>query len=333
MSDSQPLRRQWNLIRLLSRQQLGVSLKELSEQLGVSQKTVRRDLTTLQDVGFLLEECVEEHGRKRWQILMNEKIAPLGFTLEEVAALYLGRRFLEPLAGTIFWEASQKAFQKIRTGLGDEALRYLEKMAVALHCTSIGHSDYSQQAETIDLLMIGIEDRKATKILYRSAKAAETTDYEVHPYGLVSHRQALYLIAFAPEHEQIRHYKVNRIRRVEVQTQRYSSPQKFDLQHYLEHAFGIFLDGGPIRRARVKFLPPVVQYVREHRWHSTQQFYSQEDGSLVVDFNLASFEELKSWVQSFGPDAIVLEPEDLREEVLEELNRLIQLYLEHASVK
>lgn len=38
----------------------------------------------------------------------------LHFTLEEVAALYLGRQLLEPLAGTYFAQGAQSALVKIR---------------------------------------------------------------------------------------------------------------------------------------------------------------------------------------------------------------------------
>jgi hypothetical protein len=41
----------------------------------------------------------------------------------------LGRQFLEPLAGTLFFSGAQSAFQKIRAHFGDAALRHLEKLA------------------------------------------------------------------------------------------------------------------------------------------------------------------------------------------------------------
>ncbi len=104
----------------------------MAKELDTSEKTIRRDLETLQGVGFPLEETVEAYGRKRWRITQGSQSPPqVSFDLEEVAALYLGRRFLEPLAGTMFWQGAQKAFSKVRSFLGDNALRHLEKMAAA----------------------------------------------------------------------------------------------------------------------------------------------------------------------------------------------------------
>jgi hypothetical protein len=76
----------------------------------------------------------------------------------------LARRFLEPLAGTLIWDAAQRAFRKLRSGSG-----YLEKLAILFHSTSIGASDYSARSDIVDRRMMAIEDRNIAFITYRSA--------------------------------------------------------------------------------------------------------------------------------------------------------------------
>ena len=51
--------------------------------------------------------------------------AELSFTWDEAAALYLGRRLLEPLMGTIFWQAARAAFKKIQAVLEPAPRAYL----------------------------------------------------------------------------------------------------------------------------------------------------------------------------------------------------------------
>ena len=46
----------------------GFTVKELVALSGVSEKTVRRDLAFLKDVGFDVSETVEDFGRKLWRI-------------------------------------------------------------------------------------------------------------------------------------------------------------------------------------------------------------------------------------------------------------------------
>ncbi len=121
-----PLLRQWMLLRLALFATTRLDCSELSEELETSSKTIRRDLDTFRTVGFAVEEVVGEFGRKSYKLPIRQE-PPLAFTYDEALAMYLGRRHLDSLTGTVFWEAAQRAFRKIRSALSDEAIAYIEK--------------------------------------------------------------------------------------------------------------------------------------------------------------------------------------------------------------
>ena len=171
MSDTTPLMRQWLLLNQLSARRNGATVRELADEHAVDLKTIRRDVDALRRVGFTLEERVIEQGCKVWK-LGGHHSAAIGFNLTEAMALYLRRRFLEPLAGTHFWEGATSAFRKIQATLDEQALAYLDKLAAMFYQTAFG-SDYSHKAEIIDALMQAIEDRKLTELHYQSQKATE----------------------------------------------------------------------------------------------------------------------------------------------------------------
>ena len=123
MSEQSSLLRQWVLLRTLSARHSGASVKELAEELTVCEKTVRRDLDTFKQAGFPVEETVGQHGLKRWRLDPAKTQPGLSFAFDEAVALYLGRRFLDPLAGTVFWDAAQRAFRKVRAMLSAQALK------------------------------------------------------------------------------------------------------------------------------------------------------------------------------------------------------------------
>jgi predicted DNA-binding transcriptional regulator YafY len=60
--------RQWQLLEWLSSEPDGVTVKDAADATGVNEKTIRRDLIMLRQIGFHLEEKVEERGRKRWRV-------------------------------------------------------------------------------------------------------------------------------------------------------------------------------------------------------------------------------------------------------------------------
>lgn len=327
MRGDSPLLRQWTLLKALSSRPGGATVRELVRELGVSEKTVRRDLETFQRVGFPLQEHVGPHGRKAWGLQPAAEPPGLSFTFDEAIALYLGRRLLEPLAGTVFWDASQRAFKKIRATLGAKALRYVEQFGQVFYQTMVGASDYSKKAELIDHLVQGIEDRRSVLLTYRSLKATEPVSYPIYPYGLIYHRGALYVVGWSPDHEEIRHWKVNRIEQAELTQMPFQRPDDFDLREHLAKSFGVYRGGGQGEvHVKVRFAPAVARYVSESRWHESQKLTPQKDGSLLAEFDLGDTEEIKRWILSFGQQAEVLEPDRLRKEMAKDFDASLRQY-------
>jgi len=293
VSDTAPLVRQWILLRTLSARHHGATVKD--------------------------------HGGKKWRIEVGGNQPGLSFAFDEALALHLGRRFLEPLAGTLFWEAAQRAFRKIRATLGPRALKYIERFGGMFHQTMSGAGDYSKKAEIIDQLMLGIEDSRAVFITYQSMQATEAVTYDIYPYGLSYHRGSLYLVGWAPQHEEIRHWKVDRVEDADVTEFHFQRPKDFDLREHFTKSFGVFHGDGEVH-VKVRFSQEVARYVQESKWHPSQQLSPQADGSLVAEFDLDGTEEIKRWVLGFGRRAEVLEPAALRDEVRDELTATAHQY-------
>ena len=68
MADQSAFRRQWNLLQLLASRRAGLTVKQLSAEVGVSVKTMRRDLEMFVDFGLQVRESVGEFGRKSWHV-------------------------------------------------------------------------------------------------------------------------------------------------------------------------------------------------------------------------------------------------------------------------
>jgi len=149
--------------------------------------------------------------------------------------------------------------------------------------------------------------------------------YDVYPYGLVLHRGSLYLVGWAPEHEEIRHWKVDRIEAAEVTQVHFQRPEGFDLEEHLARSFGIYHGEGDYH-VRVRFSRNVARYVEEKTWHPSQKLTRQKDGSLAAEFDLSTTEEIKRWILSFGKNAAVLAPECLRREMNDELRSTLLQY-------
>ena len=77
---------------------------------------------------------------------------------------------------------------------------------------------------------------------------------------------------------------------------------------------------------RVRISPGWARWVGEKIWHESQKLTKLSDGGLEMNFRVAGLDEIKRWVLSFGSEALVIEPERLKEMVRKDLSRNLAQY-------
>ena len=73
--DESTLARQWRLLEQLASAAKGLTIKEMTAASGMSDKTIRRDIALLKQVGFDVAETVEDYGRKLFRIRHPSEVA------------------------------------------------------------------------------------------------------------------------------------------------------------------------------------------------------------------------------------------------------------------
>ena len=76
----------------------------------------------------------------------------------------------------------------------------------------------------------------------------------------------------------------------------------------------------------LRFHPRVAMRVQESRWHRGQQIEVQPDGYLIWRAKVAEPQEMLPWVRGWGADVEVLEPVELRDEVIAEVRTSLGTY-------
>ena len=89
-------------------------------------------------------------------------------------------------------------------------------------------------------------------------------------------------------------------------------------------SFGVF-QGEPIH-IKIWFSPDVAGYIKEKIWHESQKREQQNGGSIIFEPEVASTDEIRFWIMSWGASALVLEPESLRVDILKETEVIIERY-------
>lgn len=325
MGRGNQIARHWQIIRWLERSKPGVTIADLSRELNCSPRTIYRDLEDLQRAGFpLCEERVD--GTIYWQFVEGYRVSlPTPFSMLELMSLYLSRDLLQALRGTFFYESIQNLIGKIRAQLGPELTRFLESTEASFAAGNRAAADYGKHRELLHLLNEACLQRETVRFVYHSRKEERTTR-TVDPYKVYYFDGTLYLIGHDHLRAAERMFVIDRMRLLEKTGAHFAMEKAFDLQGFLRHSFGVMRED--LVQVRVRLDRAVARFVAEKQWHSSQGVTQNPDGSMDFSFQVAGTLEIKQWILGLGPAARVLEPAELREELVADLRKTLGNYSE-----
>ena len=312
------LTRQWKLVRLLSGK-LGRSLAQLRAELGVTKRTVQRDIEGLERAGFPIVSEARD-GTIFWHFIEGFTAeSPVSLTLTELMALYYSRGLLRPLQGTEIDDSIESAMEKIGATLPEESLRLMRELEGAVAVSTSGWKDYSRSREIMDKLTKAVLHRYTAHIDHTAVGYKEPVSREVDPYKLWYVNNGLYLVGRDHRSEELRVFAVERINSVSLTNRRFD-PTGFDFEKFSQSAFVMI--GGEAQEVEIRFSKQQAPYVRERTWHPSQNIETKPNGSIVLRLRVADLGEVKRWLIGFGADALVLRPAALRHEIAAECARM-----------
>jgi predicted DNA-binding transcriptional regulator YafY len=146
---------------------------------------------------------------------------------------------------------------------------------------------------------------------YYTASRDAVSERKLDPYVLHIYRGTnLYVIGYCHKRQAIRWFRVDRIQQLQVLPEIFIPDPDFDAKKHLEMIFQHEAGGVP-QTIAILFDPQTAPYIRERRWHSSQQIQEHSDGSLTLQMVVRGLNDLKRWVLGYGRGAVVLRPPEL----------------------
>ena len=314
------LARLTRVVQLLRAHPDGMSIDEIARRVGMSKRTVYRDLNAIEgeiDIGVWSEEG-------RWGLADEGFLPPLKLTLDEAMAVVLSARLMVRYADKYDPDLAS-AFEKLGgvlpPVLGEHVARTLDVLS--------RHPSDERFSRHVRLLTKAWAERRIVSLDYEPARygpdsAARTA--RVRPYLIEPSLQthALYLVGFDETRGAVRTFKVERIREVSVTPDWFDPPDE-GVEGMFDRAWDIIADQEPVEVV-IRFAPKVAARVQEARWHPSQRVSVEADGSLVWRATVAGTIEVRLWALQWGDDAEVLAPASLRDDVAETHRRALARY-------
>ena len=183
-----------------------VTGQELAERLEVDLRTVRRYAQAVQQLGFPVEGARGPAGGYR--LKPGYKLPPLMLTEDEATAVVVGLHSARRLGVP----TSEKALAKIQRVLPARLRARTESLEKVAFTSPEGTPPASETALT---LAEAAQRGRRVSAQYTSYEGAET-DRDLSPYGLVVHGGRWYLAAYDHGREDLRTFRVDRMRSVEM---------------------------------------------------------------------------------------------------------------------
>ncbi len=324
------LGRQWELLQLLPSRAPGATAGELCKKLNesgheVSKRTVERDLIQLSQIFPL--ECNDKGAPFGWFWMQGHSIDLPGIALSEALTLRIVEDHIRPLVPAPMLKGLESRFTQARKKL--QAAQSENPSADWLSKVASVHPDMPLLPPSIAPSILESVQHALLKDLqihcrYYSAHSDWTIDHVLNPLGLVLRGQITYLVATADPHHDIRLFALHRMRSVELTEQFASIPQDFKLTSYVESGALSFGAPEPIQ-LKAWASTELVRLLRETPLSEDMALQVTEDG-YTLTATVQDTWQLRWWALSHAGSLVVLEPAEIRSELLERLERATDLY-------
>ncbi|WP_428671758.1 helix-turn-helix transcriptional regulator [Roseibium sp.] len=204
--------RLFDLLQVLRRHRRPVSGKVLAEELGVSIRTLYRDIASLQALGATIEG---EPG-VGYVLKPGFLLPPLMFPPEEIEAIVLGSRWVAARGDERLKSAAKGALARLAAVLPPDLRDELEVSPLLVGPGA------NIAADSVDaaLLRKAIRTEHKLDLTYRDARGT-SSQRTVWPVALGYFDQVRLLIAWCERREAFRHFRTDRIDHAEMLDERY----------------------------------------------------------------------------------------------------------------
>lgn len=292
----------------------------LARELEVSTKSIHRDLEFMRDrLGLPLEYDPRRGGYHYTQPV--SAFPTMQVTEGELLALVIAEKALHQYRGTPFEQPLVSAFRKMTAALPDTISFHLADWDRAISFRT--RAEPIQNLEIFDLLTRATAQRRQLELVYRKPGRPQAEPRVVDPYHLANINGEWYLFAYDHLRRAVRTFVPARIQSARFTGKTFARPPRFSLEDRLRDSFAVH--AGPGRyRIVLRFDAAVADYIREKKWHDSQQLRELRDGGVELQLRLSSLEEIKRWVLSWGGNAVVVQPPELAGAVRAAARKMLQ---------
>lgn len=286
-----------------------VTAPQLAEKFEVSRRTINRDIEELCRAGIPIYTSQGAGGGIG--IMEGYRMDRTLLSSKDMQMILAGLRSLDSVSGSHYYG---QLMEKIKSGSSD-FVSGRDSILIDLS------SWYKESlAPKIELIQDAIEERKLLTFHYYAPAGDQTR--EIEPYYLVFKWSSWYVWGWCMERKDFRMFKLNRMEEI-FKTQTGFAPRQAPMPD---------LEIQKIYPGKIKVK---ALFQGEVKWRIVEEFgrncfTEREDGTLLFAADYSDKENLVAWLLTFGDKVKVLEPADVKDELLQIAENVVERYKEHS---
>ncbi|MDU0204872.1 YafY family protein [Paenibacillus sp. PFR10] len=301
------------------------TVKELAQEFGVSTRTMLRDLQELSGMGVPLYAQVGAGGG--YQVLAERSLPPISFTENEAFSIFFASHALRHFSSLPFEASAESALRKFYRYLSEDVKRQIDEMRNRVDFFT--HTR-QEQADYLEILLQASIRRLPVTINYRIREnETETNQRTIQPIGIYAHEGYWFCPAYCYLRKAYRLFRADRIRSaVFADAEALSTTvdvSEVDLTNWGHH----FFSKHESVDVKVKLTAKGIELFRDKSWiFPWGEVHSSEKGTGILEMGIfpSEIRFFAEYFFSFGAEAVVLQPEELREVVRRKLVRTLEEY-------
>ena len=302
----------------------GMTAAQLARELEVSERTVHRDVDALSEAGVPIYAERGPHGGVR--LVEGYRTRLTGLTSEEAQALFLSG-LPGPAAELGLGTVVAAARLKVLAALPPELRARASRLAERFHLDAPGWFRQAEPVPHLSTLADAVWETQRVEVDYERGDRRVTRLLE--PLGLVLKGGVWYLVARAEE--QIRTYRVSRVVDARPTEERFERPAAFDLAGFWTEASSAYERATPMVdvtvRVRPERVPGLLDAIADTPLAAAERLDRRDPyGWEHLVLRLPWPDEAATRLLQLGLDAEVLDPPEVRDQIVTLARQLIERY-------
>ncbi|MCB8942446.1 MAG: YafY family transcriptional regulator [Ardenticatenaceae bacterium] len=278
--------------------------QDFAARFGICERTVYRDIQALCEVGVPIAAMPGEGYR----LVDGYYLPPITFSAEEARALFLAISMLSGLAVEGETQtAAATALDKIRAILPQSTLHQLEALQAIIHFYAFPGPALNFDDPTFLRLQEAIHQQRVVHLRYHAQHTNEVTERDVEPLNLLYFDKTWLLTAYCRLRRAVRVFRLDRIDKLAVKGEMFVPREGRERR------------GERPLTLTVRFDKTILRWVKE-RQHFT---YTHHVDPQTMVYNPRSFDQIESWLLSWGDKMELLSPPDLRQQLRETIQGML----------